>query len=85
VSSLGLAGSQEKAGSCPNKMLALYFLVTFTAGVMETVLDETDLRSGVLHKLIVDQLVNMFLAFYGNQSFSTVFARVRQLLMPRTK
>jgi hypothetical protein len=26
ASALGLAGSQEKAGSCPNKMLALYYL-----------------------------------------------------------
>jgi hypothetical protein len=27
ASTLGLAGSQEKAGSCKNKMLALYYFV----------------------------------------------------------
>jgi hypothetical protein len=38
MGALGLTGSQEKAGSCPNKMLDLYIVTRSTQNALQTVI-----------------------------------------------
>jgi hypothetical protein len=63
VGALGLTGSREKAGSCPNKILALYL-----QHVLETVTDEEDVQITSYTERISD-----YVAYVAFQQWFCIF------------
>jgi hypothetical protein len=64
---LGLAGSQEKAGSCPNEMLSLYILcknVGFNQNDISMKMGEWSVRMG--NVFFTDRFLCTFILHYTN-------------------